>query len=37
MCNINLMPTVDVNLMLTVDITKTFIFDLWLMMVHLNY
>ena len=31
MCNINLMPKVDVNLMLTNDVTKTFIFDLWLM------
>ena len=31
MCDINLMPTGDVNLTSTVDITKTFRFDLWLM------
>ena len=31
MCDINLMPTVDVNLMVTVHVIKTFIFYLWLM------
>ena len=31
MCDINLMPTVDVNFMSTVHVTKTFLFDLWLM------
>ena len=31
MCDINLIPTVDVNLMSTVNVSKHFIFDLWLM------
>ena len=31
MCDINLMPTVEVTLTSTVDVTKTFVFDLWLM------
>ena len=30
-CEINLIPIVDINLLSSVDITNTFIFDLWLM------